>query len=138
MNYSDFSSITFENLRPMIRKGQVYSFDIEYHSYGGSSSWRLFVTIIRRETGFEKILVERSFETENELNSAFLNALKSESPADQLHFKVSDYPFRVLCGVGRYAKLTGIEHESNLEKFISSMNACYKCRALIHTSQQLP
>lgn len=130
MNYFNGSSISFLDLRPMLRRGQIYSFDTEFSHYGGVSSWRLFATVVNQELEFKKILVGHDFETAQELTKCFMGYITTEPPADYIHY-VCGFPAKPICGVGIYSKLCGVDRTKSIDEFLRSQNQCIKCAAIL-------
>ena len=120
-------SIDFPDLLPLMRRGQLFALDTDYSSYGGHAEHRLFATVIRQNGLTQKVLVGKGFTSKEEIWTNVGTALMPENPADHIHYLLSHFPFKAACGVGRYAKLCGIEWMDDLDRFLKAENRCLKC-----------
>lgn len=129
MKFTDPSiqTVAFSDLRTMIRRGQIFSFHYEYDAYSGVPNHGLFAEVIRPNGEFDRILVGKRTPKKPELMDCLLDALRQENPADSLHLTGDGFPLKALCGVGRFAKLCGIDQTKELDDFLAADNRCLKC-----------
>lgn len=119
--------IDFKDLLSIIRKGQLFGLNVDFASYGGESNFRAYATVIRQSGYTQKITVGPPCSSKQDLWAEVEKALLPENAGDQLHFLTKVYPFQVACGVGRYAKLCGIEWSDDFDEFRTAENRCLKC-----------
>ncbi|WP_196160821.1 hypothetical protein [Reinekea sp. G2M2-21] len=123
--------LDFSDLRNLIRRGQIFGIKREYSHYGNEATWRLFVEVLRPNGKTEALLVGAPFYTELEMWRAFGDATVPENPAEYVHYMPNSYPRKAICGVGRFAKLCGIDTTADLDEFLASEKRCLKCHIVL-------